>query len=91
MVFIELIMTLLFYSYLFCILIKTFERTLGKLRKEKGGIDDINCLGKVIGLESVKKELGYYMDFIKNKEKYISWDINLPKGVLLIGPLRYID
>ena len=26
------------------------------------------------------------MDFIKNNEKYINWNVNLPKGVLLVGP-----
>ena len=40
----------------------------------------------VIGLETVKKELKYYIDFIKNREKYLKHDVQLPKGVLLVGP-----
>ncbi|VVU94805.1 Peptidase family M41 [seawater metagenome] len=40
----------------------------------------------VIGLNSVKKELRYYLDFIKNREKYLKHDVKLPKGVLLVGP-----
>jgi len=45
-----------------------------------------NSLSKIIGLESVKDEIKYYMDFIKNKEKYKEWDVKLPKGILLAGP-----
>ena len=45
-----------------------------------------NALDKVIGLESVKEELRYYMDFINNKKKYIKWGVKLPKGILLAGP-----
>jgi AFG3 family protein len=40
----------------------------------------------VIGLETVKKELRYYIDFIKNREKYLKYDVQLPRGVLLVGP-----
>jgi len=43
-------------------------------------------LDKIIGLESVKEELRYYLDFIKNKEKYKKWNVKLPKGILLVGP-----
>ena len=43
-------------------------------------------LHKVVGLESVKEELKYYMDFINNKKKYTSWGVKLPKGILLAGP-----
>ena len=46
---------------------------------------DIN-LDTIIGLESVKQELKYYIDFIKNKEKYNKWNVKLPKGILLVGP-----
>ena len=38
------------------------------------------------GLESVKEEIKYYMDFINNKSKYKEWEVNLPKGILLAGP-----
>ena len=40
----------------------------------------------VIGLETVKKELRYYLDFIKNRDKYLKHDVQLPKGILLVGP-----
>lgn len=43
-------------------------------------------LDNIIGLESVKHELKYYIDFIKNKEKYNKWNVKLPKGILLVGP-----
>jgi len=45
-----------------------------------------NKLHDVVGLESVKKEIEYYMEFIKNIQKYIDWKVKLPKGILLAGP-----
>ena len=47
---------------------------------------DERALDKVIGLKTVKKEIEYYMDFIKNKKKYLKWKVKLPKGILLAGP-----
>ena len=55
-----------------------------KDKKEKEKKED--SLSKIIGLESVKDEIRYYMDFIKNKDKYTEWDVKLPKGILLAGP-----
>ena len=43
-------------------------------------------LNQIIGLQSVKEEIMYYMDFIDNAEKYESWEVKLPKGILLAGP-----
>jgi ATP-dependent metalloprotease FtsH len=43
-------------------------------------------LDDIVGLESVKEELRYYLDFIKNRDKYKKWNVKLPKGILLIGP-----
>ena len=43
-------------------------------------------LNKIVGLESVKKEIKYYLDFINNREKYMGWNVKLPKGILLVGP-----
>ncbi len=40
----------------------------------------------VAGISEVKEELTEIIDFLKNPEKYRSFGINLPKGVLLIGP-----
>lgn len=48
--------------------------------------DKYLSLNKIVGLESVKDELRYYLDFIKNREKYKKWNVKLPKGILLIGP-----
>jgi len=45
-----------------------------------------DALDKIIGLESVKNEIKYYMDFIKNSKKYKEWNVKLPKGILLAGP-----
>ena len=54
--------------------------------KNNKDFDKHLSLDKIIGLESVKEELRYYLDFIKNKEKYKKWNVKLPKGILLIGP-----
>ncbi|NEW61546.1 AAA family ATPase [Sulfurovum sp. bin170] len=40
----------------------------------------------VAGIEDVKEELEEIIDFMKNPNKYRSFDIRLPKGVLLVGP-----
>jgi len=40
----------------------------------------------VAGIEEVKEELEEIIDFLKEPNKYISNDIRLPKGVLLVGP-----
>ena len=40
----------------------------------------------IIGLNDVKKEIEYYIDFIKHKDKYKDWNVNIPKGILLSGP-----
>ena len=88
---------LLFYFWLFSIAIRIFNEICGtkgsvskKKRKRKNEKDkDKNKddpLKDVIGLESVKEEIKYYMDFINNKKKYIDWDVKLPKGILLAGP-----
>ena len=61
----------------------------GEINKNWEFVDtskDDCALEKVVGLESVKEEIKYYMDFIKNKEKYLKWNVKLPKGILLAGP-----
>ena len=45
-----------------------------------------DALDNIVGLESVKEEIRYYMDFIKNNDKYKDWGVKLPKGILLAGP-----
>ena len=40
----------------------------------------------VAGISEVKEELTEIVDFLRNPEKYKSFGINLPKGVLLVGP-----
>jgi ATP-dependent metalloprotease FtsH len=81
--------TMLFYLWLFYCAIKIVNNASdGKLLKKKKKKDknENDPLKKVIGLESVKEEIKYYMDFINNKSKYKEWEVNLPKGILLAGP-----
>ncbi len=40
----------------------------------------------VAGIDDVKEELSEIVDFLKRPEKYQSFGIKLPRGVLLIGP-----
>ena len=40
----------------------------------------------VAGISEVKEELIEIVDFLKNPSKYRDFGINLPKGVLLVGP-----
>jgi len=40
----------------------------------------------VAGVEDVKEELEEIIDFLRNPDKYINFNVRLPKGVLLVGP-----
>ena len=40
----------------------------------------------VAGIDDVKEELEEIIDFLRNPSRYKSFDIRLPKGVLLVGP-----
>ena len=61
-------------------------RNIRKVKNPTKGNNDTGDLSHVIGLESVKNEINYYIDFINNKQKYIKWGVKVPKGVLLAGP-----
>ena len=72
-----------------------FKEIINKNKENNEQTEDANLkknintelsLNKIIGLESVKEELRYYLDFIKYREKYKKWNVKLPKGILLIGP-----
>jgi len=74
--------SVLFYLFLAWFFFKTIS--VNKVHKT-----DIVCktiLDGVVGLEGVKEEIKYYMDFINNKNKYSKWGVKLPKGILLAGP-----
>ena len=72
-----------FFIILFLLMVLSAKKKNKKKNKNNKN-DDI--LDEVIGLESVKDEINYYMDFIKNSEKYKDWNVKLPKGILLAGP-----
>ena len=65
-----------------------FKEINNKKHKKDKNTHDNNSLtlDDIIGLESVKEEIHYYLDFIKNRDKYKQWNVKLPKGILLIGP-----
>jgi cell division protease FtsH len=82
------------FIWLFLIFYSQFNKLLNNKPTEKKELTIIipnkenqdPTLHKIVGLESVKEEIKYYMDFINNKDKYIEWDVKLPKGILLAGP-----
>ena len=83
--------TMLFYLFIGWILIKIIEGNSDKdnsSRKKKKGEKkkEKSILDAVVGLEGVKEEIKYYMDFINNESKYTKWGVKLPKGILLAGP-----
>ncbi len=41
---------------------------------------------QVIGAADAKKELRYFVDYLKNPKKYMGTGVGTPKGVLLYGP-----
>ena len=41
---------------------------------------------QVIGAEDAKKELQYFVAYLKNPKKYLGTGVSAPKGVLLYGP-----
>ena len=40
----------------------------------------------VIGAENAKKELQYFVDYLKNPKKFMAKSVKLPNGILLYGP-----
>lgn len=44
------------------------------------------CFDEVIGAEDAKKELQYFVEYLKNPKKYIGTGVRAPKGVILYGP-----
>ncbi len=40
----------------------------------------------IIGAESAKKELTYFVDYLKNPKKYMGTGTKAPKGIILYGP-----
>ena len=66
----------------------SFKKKYKKRRRRKKSLKltEDNDLSEIIGLESVKEEIRYYMDFINNKKKYLDWNVRVPKGILLAGP-----
>ncbi len=44
------------------------------------------CFADVIGAEDAKKELQYFVQYLKNPKKYMGLGVHAPKGVLLYGP-----
>jgi len=40
----------------------------------------------IIGAQEAKKELSYFVEYLKNPKKYIGFGTKTPKGVLLYGP-----
>ena len=63
---------------------KKDKKDKNKTKSETKSVE--NSLKKIIGLETVKEEIKYYMELINDKSKYEEWNVALPKGILLAGP-----
>jgi cell division protease FtsH len=63
---------------------KKEKKDKNKTKSETKSVE--NSLKKIIGLETVKEEIKYYMELINDKSKYEEWNVTLPKGILLAGP-----
>ncbi len=63
------------------------DKEVGLLKEQNivPQLSNIN-FSHVAGIEDVKEELEEIIDFLRFPDKYKSFDIRLPKGVLLIGP-----
>ena len=77
------------YSFLICIaflwlLCRVYGQNIKRRFRTK--LKDLPSLDSVIGLESVKEEMRQYMSLIENDLKYLSWEVQLPRGILLVGP-----
>lgn len=44
------------------------------------------CFDDVIGAKDAKKELAYFVEYLKDPKKYTGTGVKAPKGVLLYGP-----
>ena len=74
--------------------LRSEEFLLESKEKERGLLQEQNIVPQlstinfshVAGIEDVKEELEEIIDFLRFPDKYKSFDIRLPKGVLLIGP-----
>lgn len=80
----EQLFTIFIIIYIIWMFIRLFSKNILENNiNEKSNNTKIN---DVVGLKSVKKEMEYYFDFLKNCKKYKEWNVKIPKGVLLIGP-----
>ena len=77
-------LSVIFYGYIIFTVLKLLGQS-NQRRKYKSKTNTDECLEDVIGLKDAKKEIEYYMNFIKNKQEYEEWNVKLPKGVLLVG------
>ena len=44
------------------------------------------CMDDVIGMNEVKTEIKQYIDYMKNRTKYLKMNISIPRGLLFVGP-----
>ncbi|HIM94807.1 MAG TPA: ATP-dependent metallopeptidase FtsH/Yme1/Tma family protein [Campylobacterales bacterium] len=68
-------------------ILESKDKEMGLLKEQKI-VPQLSrvTFSQVAGIEDVKEELEEVIDFLRFPQKYKSFDIRLPKGVLLIGP-----
>ncbi len=73
--------------------IRLFDLKLGVAVDSEDAHDVLSAVSKpdvrfddVIGASDAKKELTYFVEYLKNPKKYMGTGVKAPKGVLLYGP-----
>ncbi len=75
------------YIFLFILFMIRQMRTKSGLTKCIISEDNVSVkLKDISGLEDAKKEVFEFVDFLKNREKYIKCGARMPRGALLYGP-----
>lgn len=73
--------------------IRLFDLKLGVAVDSEDAHDVLSAVSKpdvrfddVIGAADAKKELAYFVEYLKNPKKYMGTGVKAPKGILLYGP-----
>lgn len=89
--------TLMSFIFNFLIVIVIGSLLSMSMKRLTGGITDNpakvikpieieECMDDVIGMNDVKTEIKQYIDYMKNRTKYLKMNVMIPRGLLFVGP-----
>lgn len=95
-----MLLFVLFFGFVLLLFAKKKEATQPTAQERKEQAYELETFGSsritpaishtnfkdIAGIDGVKEELTEIVDFLKNPKRYKAYGINLPKGVLLVGP-----